>query len=118
MVADWAEYYELDVSNRRRAPRVRSDLDVAFCTESGESGQCVAINLSRTGARVVTGSPKMSRGEFTLRIGPKVQVLARAVWESPGPGGRSWVAGLHFTSISSSQQAELDRFLGDLQLSA
>lgn len=114
MVSNWSDFYDLDVSNRRCATRVRTDLDLQYCTENGDSGDCVAINLSRTGARIVTRNPAMARGEFTLKIGRSVQVLAKTVWQSEGPGGHTWVAGVHFTSVSYTQEKELDGLMAQL----
>ena len=115
MQTSWRDLDELlHLDNRRCAERVAGSIAVQYCTERGEVGAAQTINLSSTGARMVVAESRLREGEFTLQLGA-VQVLARQVWETPLPRGRSRVVGVRFSSVSPSQRLALQRLLGELQ---
>ena len=54
---------------------------------------------------------------MTLEIDRQVDVLARAVWEQPMPGGHCRIAGVVFEALGPLQRAALDRLISSLQAS-
>ena len=116
LVPEPQEPQELEADNRRYAPRINRQVDVRYRMHGGGVEDSVALNISRTGARIVLrGVAKAFHNEMTLQIDRQVDVLARSVWEQPMPGGHCRIAGVTFEAVGPLQQAAIDRLLSSLQ---
>lgn len=72
-----------------------------------------ALDISRTGARLVLDDAASSPGELTIEFEGKVSVLARTVWAERLPGGERMV-GVVFEGLPYGQQEYLANYLWEL----
>lgn len=98
---------ELDLDNRRRAPRVTARLPVRYVGPCATVRSTVTLNLSLTGARLILDRDET---EVTLQLNDEVDVLARKVWEAPLNGGKR-IAGVVFEAMNAGQRAALQRLV-------
>lgn len=104
-------------AERRESQRYGCAVGVRY-TRGGprvHSGQ--ALDISRTGARLVLEGSASSPRELTLEIDGHLSVLARTVWAQRLPDGRREV-GVVFEGLPFGQQEYLANYLWQLQSKA
>lgn len=107
---------ELDLENRRGAPRLSYAVDIKYVRQGGSIQSGRAINVSQTGARLMLDEGSECP-ELTVEFEGKVALLARQVWEHRLPGGKK-VVGVIFEGFHWGQRVALDDYLFDLERSA
>jgi hypothetical protein len=99
------------VGNRRLAPRVVRHFPVRYRTRSGQCGEGLTMDVSRTGARIVFYCrPRCRTSLLTIEVG-SFELVGRTVWEKPVEGKQAVVRGVRFQHVDEAQRAQLDRLL-------
>lgn len=99
----------LDLSNRRRARRVRENLEVEIFGDDLHLLKGQTINLSASGARLLMKNPPAGR-HFFLKVeidGRSIETLADKVWENRNGASGGTVIGLQFSSLRPADQQRL-----------
>lgn len=104
---------ELEMENRRGAPRLSRELDIRYVGLGGSIQAGRALNISQTGARLMLDEGEECP-ELTVEFEGKVALLARKVWEKRLPGGKQMV-GIVFEGFHWGQKVALDDYLLDLE---
>lgn len=107
------EVSDLDLENRRGAPRLSHAVDIRYVRQGGSIQAGRAINISQTGARLMLDEGSECP-ELTIEFEGKVALLARKVWEHRLPGGKQ-VVGVVFEGFHWGQRVALDDYLFDLE---
>lgn len=110
MMTHCTDATDLDLDNRRQAPRINRETPVNYLDDAMCVGHTVALNVSATGARLILKRPCYEA--ITLQFDPHTQVLARPVWSRHLP--QFSVVGFEFEVTTSEQRLCLERFLDRL----
>lgn len=107
MMTNRTDATDLDLNNRRRAPRVNREIPISYLDGRMQVGETLALNVSASGARLILKRPCYE--VIMLQLDLHTQLLARPVWSRHLK--QFSVVGVEFEITTPEQRRSLARFL-------